>query len=58
MVIPSHNLAAGMIVLNVNDEILVVKDQFGWSLPKGSTEYGESTIETAIRELKERRAWQ
>ncbi|WEG12840.1 NUDIX hydrolase [Pullulanibacillus sp. KACC 23026] len=50
----SHHLASGIIVLNArNNEILLVRDKYGWSLPKGSTESGESFLETAKRELLE-----
>jgi ADP-ribose pyrophosphatase YjhB (NUDIX family) len=46
-------LAAGVVALNERNEILLVKDKYGWSLPKGTTEIGETIKETAIRELKE-----
>ncbi|WP_054957291.1 NUDIX hydrolase [Paenibacillus dakarensis] len=49
----SHNLAAGVVILNIRNEILLVRDKYGWSLPKGTTEIGETIKETAIRELKE-----
>jgi ADP-ribose pyrophosphatase YjhB (NUDIX family) len=50
----AHNLASGIIVVNErNGEIVLVRDKYGWPLPKGSTENGESFLETAKRELLE-----
>ncbi|MCR8630206.1 NUDIX hydrolase [Paenibacillus radicis (ex Xue et al. 2023)] len=48
----AHNLAAGIVVLK-DDAVLLVKDKSGWSLPKGSTEFGETFLQAAKRELYE-----
>jgi ADP-ribose pyrophosphatase YjhB (NUDIX family) len=45
----THNLAAGVIVIQ-DDKVLLVRDDSGWTLPRGSTENGESFEETARRE--------
>ncbi|WP_010099073.1 NUDIX hydrolase [Ornithinibacillus scapharcae] len=45
----SHKLAAGIIVLD-GDQILLVKDDKGWGLPKGGTEQGETFKQSAMRE--------
>lgn len=45
----AHNLAAGIVVLK-DDEVLLVRDKYGWSLPKGSTEIGETFLHAAERE--------
>lgn len=48
----THKLGAGVIVLEDN-KILLIKDEKGWGLPKGGTEFGESFMETALREGRE-----
>ncbi|WP_171652615.1 NUDIX hydrolase [Paenibacillus foliorum] len=48
----AHNLAAGIVVLK-DDTVLLVKDKSGWSLPKGSTEIGETFLQAAERESYE-----
>jgi ADP-ribose pyrophosphatase YjhB (NUDIX family) len=48
----SHNLASGIVVVKAG-AVLLVRDKNGWSLPKGSTEIGETFLETAIREGRE-----
>jgi ADP-ribose pyrophosphatase YjhB (NUDIX family) len=45
----SHNLAGGVVVIE-DDKVLLVKDSYGWTLPRGSTEIGESFLETSKRE--------
>ena len=47
-----YRLAAGVVIAE-GDRILLVRDQHGWSLPKGSVEDGEIMKETAIREARE-----
>jgi ADP-ribose pyrophosphatase YjhB (NUDIX family) len=48
----THKLAAGVIVLDGNN-VLLVKDDKDWGLPKGSTEPGETFMQAAIREGRE-----
>ncbi|WP_188995967.1 NUDIX hydrolase [Paenibacillus nasutitermitis] len=48
----AHNLAAGIVVLK-DDAVLLVKDKYGWGLPKGSTEMGETFSQAAEREAHE-----
>lgn len=48
----THHLASGIIAIRENT-VLLVRDKFGWSLPKGSTEKGETFLETAKRETNE-----
>lgn len=48
----AHHLAAGVIVLEDN-AVLLVKDKYGWSLPKGSLERGETFLKGAEREAFE-----
>lgn len=45
----THNLAGGVVVVKDN-KVLLIKDKNGWSLPKGSTEFGETFLTTAKRE--------
>lgn len=45
--------AAGGIVKNDKEEILVIKRRGKWDLPKGKVDSGESLEETALREVKE-----
>ncbi len=48
----THNLASGIVIVKA-DEVLLVRDKHGWSLPNGSTESGETFFETAKRECFE-----
>lgn len=48
----THKLAAGVVVIKDN-QVLLVKQKNGWSLPKGATEKGEFFNETARRECLE-----
>lgn len=48
----AHNLAAGIVVLK-GDAVLLVKDKYGWGLPKGSSEIGETFLQAAEREGQE-----
>lgn len=45
--------AAGGVVLNENDELLMIHRRGFWDLPKGKAEAGETITETAIREVEE-----
>jgi ADP-ribose pyrophosphatase YjhB (NUDIX family) len=55
MEFPVHIVAAGGIVENGNNEILLVKqtDRRAWSFPGGQVEEGENLINAVIREIKE-----
>ncbi|WP_052345905.1 NUDIX domain-containing protein [Paucisalibacillus sp. EB02] len=44
-----HKLAGGVVVIE-NNKVLLVKDNNGWSLPKGGTEPGETFHVAAARE--------
>jgi len=48
-------LAAGVLILTRTDpaEFLLMKHPKRWDLPKGHAEKGETSIETAIREMEE-----
>ncbi len=35
------------------EKVLLVKDEHGWSLPKGSAEANEPLMQTAVRETQE-----
>ena len=49
-----HEKSCGVIVVNDNNQILLVKHNLGhYGFPKGHMEKDESEIETAIREVKE-----
>ncbi len=45
--------AAGGIVRNSNKEILWIRRNEKWDLPKGKVEFGERIEETAVREVEE-----
>ncbi len=45
--------AAGGLVINPHNEILVIKRNGIWDLPKGKKEKGEDNKTTALREVKE-----
>ena len=51
---PTHIIAAGGIVINENDEILLVDSYHaGWVFPGGQVEVGENVIDTVKREVYE-----
>ena len=46
--------SCGCIVINEKDEVLLIHHNDGhWDFPKGHVEYGETEIQTAVREVKE-----
>ena len=45
--------AAGGVVLNECDELLMIRLRDKWDLPKGHVEAGESSLEAALREVEE-----
>jgi hypothetical protein len=45
--------AAGGLVINERNEILLIKRRGRWDLPKGKSEPGESPEQTALREVEE-----
>ncbi len=45
--------AAGGVVKNQDDKVLVMKRRGRWDLPKGKVDEGESFEQTALREVKE-----
>ena len=51
----SKKLSCGIIIVDKNNRILMqhVTGQRHWDIPKGTQDAGETTKETAIRELKE-----
>lgn len=56
--IPAHKNPAPTvdIIIQINDGIVLIKRQnppFGWALPGGFVDYGESLEQAAIREAKE-----
>ncbi|NME83377.1 NUDIX hydrolase [Clostridium sp. SM-530-WT-3G] len=54
MVFPTHIVAAGALVTNDNDEVLLVKNPHrGWEFPGGQVENGEDLIEGVTREVLE-----
>lgn len=53
-VMPTHIIAAAGIVLNENGEILMVKNhRRGWEFPGGIVEVGENVIDAVKREVME-----
>lgn len=46
-------IAAGGIITNENDEILMIFRRGKWDLPKGKLDEGESIEECAVREVRE-----
>ena len=53
-VMPTHIVTAAGIVLNEKHEILLVRDdRRGWSFPGGQVENGENVIDAVIREVQE-----
>lgn len=54
MVFPTHIVAAGALVVNEKDEVLLVKNPHrGWEFPGGQIENGEDLIEGVTREVFE-----
>lgn len=54
MVFPTHIVAAGALVINEKDEVLLVKNPHrGWEFPGGQIENGEDLIEGVTREVFE-----
>ena len=46
--------SCGCIIINDKNEVLLIHHNAGhWDFPKGHVEYGETEMETAIREVKE-----
>lgn len=53
-VMPTHIVAAAGIVINDNNDILLVKShQRGWEFPGGQVEVGENVIDAVKREIME-----
>ena len=53
-VMPTHIIAAAGIVMNDNGDILLVKnDRAGWVFPGGQVEVGENVIDAVKREVME-----
>ena len=53
-VMPTHIIAAAGIVINDKNEILMVKnDRAGWVFPGGQVEVGENVIDAVKREVME-----
>ena len=53
-VMPTHIIAAAGIVMNDNDDILLVKThRGGWEFPGGQVEVGENVIDAVKREVME-----
>ena len=46
-------MRCGCVVLNDLDQILLVRDDKGWGLPKGKKKSGEGLVDAALREVKE-----
>lgn len=54
MVLPTHIVAAGGLIINDKNEILLVKNpRKGWEYPGGIVEEGETVPQGLIREIKE-----
>lgn len=53
--LPKKRMGSGVIFLNENDEVLIVKPSYKdhWSIPGGTVDDNESPRQTAIREVKE-----
>lgn len=53
-VFPTHIVAAAGVVLNENDEVLMVKTHnYNWVFPGGQVEVGESVVDAVKREIME-----
>ena len=46
-------IAAGGIVMNKNNEVLLIHRRGKWDLPKGKLDCGETIEDTAVREVSE-----
>ena len=54
MILPTHIVAAGGLIINDKDEILLVKNpRKGWEFPGGIVEQGETVPQGLMREIKE-----
>ncbi|MDI6619219.1 MAG: NUDIX domain-containing protein [Clostridiales bacterium] len=54
MILPTHIVSAGGIIINDKNEILLVKNpRKGWEYPGGIIEVGETVPQGLIREIKE-----
>jgi 8-oxo-dGTP diphosphatase len=54
MILPTHIVAAGGVVINDKNEILLVKNpNKGWEYPGGIVEIGETVPQGLIREINE-----
>ena len=51
--LPKKEKACGCIIIEDNKVLLIQQNEGHWGFPKGHVEYGETEIETAIREVKE-----
>ena len=47
------SIAGGIVINPLRGVVLVNQNNNSWSLPKGHVETGETTLEAAIREIKE-----
>ena len=45
--------SAGVIIINQNNHVLLLRAYANWDFPKGRQEEGETLIDTALREVKE-----
>ena len=50
---PKKIIAAGGLVINENDELLMIFRRGKWDLPKGKLDKGESIADCALREVME-----
>jgi len=54
MILPTHLVAAGGIIFNDKNEVLLVKNpRKGWEFPGGIIEQGETIPQGLLREIKE-----
>jgi bis(5'-nucleosidyl)-tetraphosphatase len=45
--------SAGVIIINENNHVLLLRAYANWDFPKGRQEEGETLLDTALREVKE-----
>lgn len=45
--------SCGAVIVNGEEILLIKHNQGHWSFPKGHIEFGETEVETALREIKE-----